>query len=173
MGRISYYNFVRRSSVLSGIVVLFLALTGCYSGSRPPHVGTAAPDFTVQDSDRKVSLDEFRGKVVVLNFWATWCPPCIEEMPSLVEMQHRLKGKGVEVFAVSVDADQSAYQNFLKAHNVNLLTVRDPDQKSSNLYGTFKFPETYIIDRHGFLRRKFVGAVDWGQPEIVDYLSKL
>ena len=141
--------------------------------SRPPRIGTPAPDFTVQDSDRKVSLDEFRGKVVVLNFWATWCPPCIEEMPSLVEMQQKMKAKGVEVFAVSVDADQSAYQDFLKAHKVNLLTVRDPDQKSNNLYGTFKFPETYIIDRQGVLRRKFIGAVDWGQPEIVDYLGKL
>jgi cytochrome c biogenesis protein CcmG, thiol:disulfide interchange protein DsbE len=158
---------------LSGIVILFLSLTGCYGGSPPPRIGTPAPDFTVQDSDRKVSLDEFRGKVVVLNFWATWCPPCIEEMPSLVAMQQRLKAKGVEVFAVSVDADQGAYQSFLKAHNINLLTVRDPDQKSNNLYGTFKFPETYIIDRQGVLRRKFIGAVDWGTPEVLDYLAKL
>ena len=80
-------------------------LSGCYGGSRPPHIGTAAPGFTVQDSDRKVSLDELRGKVVVLNFWATWCPPCIEEMPSLVQMQQKMKGKGVEVLAISVDAD--------------------------------------------------------------------
>ena len=158
---------------LSGIVALFLSLTGCYGGSRPPRIGTPAPDFTVQDSDRKVSLDEFRGKVVVLNFWATWCPPCIEEMPSLVQMQQRMKSKGVEVVAVSVDADQSTYQSFLKAHNITLLTVRDPDKKSNNLYGTFKFPETYIIDRQGVLRRKFIGAIDWGTPEIVDYLAKL
>jgi len=162
---------VRRLSFLAGVLLLFL--TGCYKGSRPPHIGAAAPDFTVQDNDRKVSLDEFRGKVVVLNFWATWCPPCIDEMPSLVEMQQRMKGKGVEVLAVSVDVDQSAYQHFLKTYKVDLLTVRDPDHKSNNLYGTFKFPETYIIDRQGILRRKFVGPIDWGQPEIVDYLSKL
>ena len=162
---------MRRASVR--IAFLTLLLTGCYSGTRPPHIGTTAPSFTVQDSDRKVSLDEFRGKVVVLNFWATWCPPCIDEMPSLVQMQARMKNKGVEVVAVSVDADPSAYQSFLKAHNVDLLTVRDPDQKSNNLYGTFKFPETYIIDRQGILRRKFIGAIDWGTPEIVDYLTKL
>ena len=173
IGRIRYYNFVRRASVLSGTVSLFLMLSGCYGGSRPPHIGTAAPGFTVQDSDRKVSLDELRGKVVVLNFWATWCPPCIEEMPSLVQMQQKMKGKGVEVLAISVDADRGAYQDFLKAHNVDLLTVRDADQKSNNLYGTFKFPETYIIDRNGVLRRKFIGAIDWGTPEILDYLSKL
>jgi len=152
---------------------LALALTGCYSGTRPAHIGTAAPDFTVQDSDRKVSLQEFRGKVVVLNFWATWCPPCVDEMPSLVQLQQRMKNKGVEVLAVSVDADQSAYQEFLKSYKVDLLTVRDPNQKSNNLYGTFKFPETYIIDRNGVLRRKFIGPIDWGQPDIVDYLAKL
>ncbi len=150
-----------------------LLLSGCYSGTRPPHIGTTAPDFTVQDSDRKISLDEFRGKVIVLNFWATWCPPCVDELPSLIQMQQNLKSKGVEVLAISVDADQSAYQNFLKTYKVNLLTVRDPDQKSNNLYGTFMFPETYIIDRQGVLRRKFVGPIDWGTPEIVDYLSKL
>ena len=94
-------------------------------------------------------------------------------MPSLVQMQQKMKGKGVEVVAVSVDADQGAYQDFLKAHKVDLLTVRDPDQKSNNLYGTFKFPETYIIDRQGVLRRKFIGAIDWGQPEILEYLAKL
>ena len=151
----------------------FLTLTGCYGGTRPPHVGTSAPDFTVQDSDRKVSLDEFRGKIVVLNFWATWCPPCLDEMPSLVHMQQRMKNKGVEVLAISVDADEGAYQEFLKSYKVDLLTVRDPAQKSNNLYGTFKFPETYIIDRQGVLRRKFVGPIDWGQSEIVDYLARL
>jgi hypothetical protein len=66
-----------------------------------------------------------------------------------------------------------AYRQFLKDHNVTLITVRDGDQKSSNLFGTFKFPETYIIDRNGIVRRKFIGAVDWGQPEIVDFLTKL
>src|SRR5258705_11332908 len=134
-----------RIRVFSVLAVLMLALvSGCDRGSRPQMVGQPAPEFTVKDSERSVALRDLRGKVVVLNFWATWCPPCIEEMPSLVAMQQRLKAKGVEVFAVSVDADQGAYQNFLKAHNITLLTVRDPDQKSNNLYGTFKFPETYI-----------------------------
>ena len=77
------------------------------------------------------------------------------------------------MLAVSVDADQSSYRKFLKDNSVNLLTVRDADQKSNDLYGTFKFPETYIIDRNGIVRRKFIGAVDWNQPDILDYLSKL
>ncbi len=94
-------------------------------------------------------------------------------MPSLVEMQRRFKAKGVTVLAVSVDVDEGAYRQFVKDHNVNLLTVRDPDQKSSALYGTFKFPETYIVDRHGVIRRKFIGAVDWTAPEVTDFLGKL
>lgn len=136
-------------------------------------IGKPAPQFTVQDSDRKIALNDFKGKIVVLNFWATWCPPCVEELPSLIQMQQQMKDKEIVVLAISVDADKSAYDRFLKEHNVNLLTVRDSDQKSNDLYGTSKFPETYIIDRSGVVRRKFIGPVDWNQPDILDYLTKL
>jgi len=173
---IRYYSWVRRfaySARLSVACVFLTILSGCYSGTRPPRIGTNAPDFTVQDSDHTVTLSQYRGQVVVLNFWATWCPPCIEEMPSLVEMQRRMKAKGVTVIAVSMDLDEKAYRQFVKDHNVNLLTVRDAGQKSNTLYGTYKFPETYIIDRKGVMRRKFIGAVDWTEPEITDFLGKL
>jgi peroxiredoxin len=173
---INYYNGVGRTVRFScSIIVAFgaLALFGCYSGSRPPRIGAAAPDFTVRDSDRTITLSQLKGQVVVLNFWATWCPPCIEEMPSLVLMQQRMKAKGVTVLAVSVDADESNYRRFLSDHSVNLLSVRDADQKSNALYGTFKFPETYVIDRNGVVRRKFIGAVDWTEPEVIEYLGKL
>jgi peroxiredoxin len=162
---------VRRASALLGFLTFLLA--GCYSGTRPPRIGTAAPDFTVHDADRQVSLSQFHGKTVVLNFWATWCPPCVEEMPSLVQMQQRLKDRGITVLAVSVDVDEDAYHRFLKDYKVDLLTVRDPSHKSSDLYGTFKYPETYIIDRNGTLRRKFIGPVDWNTSEIVEFLTKL
>ena len=159
------------------VVVLMLAAclvaAGCYTGSRPPHVGSAAKDFSVQDSDRKVSLDQFRGQVVVLNFWATWCPPCVEELPSLMNMQNRLRGRGVLVLGVSIDVDQDAYHRFLKQRGVNFLTVRDPEQKVAGMYGTSGWPETYIIDRQGVMRRKFIGPVDWNSPEVVQFLSKL
>jgi cytochrome c biogenesis protein CcmG, thiol:disulfide interchange protein DsbE len=163
---------LRFAGAITAVVVL-LALSGCYSGSRPSRIGAAAPDFTVRDSDRTVTLSQFKGQVVVLNFWATWCPPCVEELPSLMQMQQRMKARGITVLAVSIDADQSAYRQFLKDHNVNLLTVRDPDQKSSGLYGTVKYPETYIVDRKGVVRRKFIGAVDWTEPEVIDFLGKL
>ena len=162
---------MRRADVLLPILLVLLA--GCYRGSRPPRIGTAAPDFTVQDADRKIILSDLRGKVVVLNFWATWCSPCVEEMPSLVQLQQRFKDKGVTVLGVSIDVDGDAYHKFLKDYKIDFLTVRDPDQKTSALYGSFKWPETYIIDRSGIVRRKFIGAVEWSQPEIVDFLNKL
>jgi cytochrome c biogenesis protein CcmG, thiol:disulfide interchange protein DsbE len=155
------------------VVLATLTLSGCWSGTRPSRIGSAAPDFTVRDSERTVTLSQLKGQVVVLNFWATWCPPCIEEMPSLVQMQQRMKAKGVTVLAVSVDADENQYRRFLRDHNVSLLSVRDADQKSNELYGTFKFPETYVIDRNGVVRRKFIGAVDWTEPEVIDFLGKL
>jgi len=166
---------VRRTSVATtvGLLAALLAfLSGCYN-SRPARIGSNAPDFTVQDSDHKVTLSQFRGQVVVLNFWATWCPPCVEETPSLVRMQARMKDKGVVVLAVSIDADDAAYHKFLKDYSVNMVTVRDEARKASDLYGTFGWPETYIVDRTGVIRRKFIGPVDWTSPEITDYLSKL
>jgi cytochrome c biogenesis protein CcmG, thiol:disulfide interchange protein DsbE len=165
-------HLLRYPGSVAGVLIL-LALSGCYSGTRPPRIGTAGPDFTVKDSEHSVTLSQLKGQVVVLNFWATWCPPCVEEVPSLVQMQQRMKAKGVTVLAVSVDADDGSYRRFVRDHSVNLLTVRDPDQKSNSLYGTSKFPETYIIDRNGVIRRKFIGAVDWTEPEIIDFLSKL
>ncbi len=155
------------------VVGFLLTLLGCYSSTHPARIGSNAPDFTVQDSDHSVTLSQFRGQVVVLNFWATWCPPCVEETPSLVQMQKKLKDKGVVVLAVSIDADDAAYHKFLKDYNVNMITVRDEARKASSLYGTFGWPESYVIDRQGVIRRKFIGPVEWTSPEITDYLSKL
>jgi len=155
-----------------GLMITVLFATGCQRGSHPDLIGKPAPEFKVQDSERSVALSDLRGKVVVLNFWATWCPPCVDEMPSLVAMQAKMRGS-VTVLAVSLDLDEAAYRRFLRDYKVDLLTVRDPEKKSSDLYGTFGYPETYIIDAKGVLRRKFIGPVDWTKPEIIEYLQKL
>jgi cytochrome c biogenesis protein CcmG, thiol:disulfide interchange protein DsbE len=176
-----YYMYVRFSAAVLACAAA-LTLSGCYGGSKPKSIGRPAPDFTIQDSDRSISLSQFRGKVVVLNFWATWCPPCIEEMPSLVQLQKSFQGTDVTVVAVSVDDDPDAYHKFLKDHSIDLLTVRDPggpkkDQgvtaAVASRYGTFKFPETYIIDRNGRIQRKFIGPIDWEQQEIMEYLAAI
>ena len=153
------------------ILIYAFLLAACNSGSHPPRIGSAAPDFSIPDGTRSVSLTQFRGKPVVLNFWATWCPPCIQEMPSLVQLQKQL-GDKVTILAVSEDDDDNAYKQFVKDHNVDLLTVRDT-KRNNELYGTFKFPETFVIDKDGKIVRKFIGAQEWTSPEIVDYLKKL
>jgi len=127
----------------------------------------------VQDSDHQISLNQFRGQVVVLNFWATWCPPCNQELPSIMDMQNRLRGRGVVVLGVSIDVDGDAYHRFLKERSVNFVTVRDPEQKVANLYGTSMWPESYVIDRQGVLRRKVVGPINWDSPDVMQFLSHL
>lgn len=164
---------MKRPSLLFLLLALaaLLTLSACRN-SAPAQIGTQAPDFTVQDSDRTVTLSQFRGKPVVLNFWASWCPPCIAETPSLVALQKQM-GDKVVVLAVSTDVDEDGYKKFTEKNTQGLLTVRDGSGKSNGLYGTFAFPETYIIDRNGVIQRKFIGEVNWTNPEIVDYLNKM
>jgi len=150
-----------------------LLLSACNRGSHPPRVGSLANDFTVKDSDRTVSLNQLRGQVVVLNFWASWCAPCIAELPSMMEMQDRMRNRGVTVLGISIDVDGDAYHRFIQQRNVNFLTVRDPDQKVAGMYGTSVWPESYIIDREGMMRRKVVGPINWNSPDILEFLSKL
>lgn len=161
-----------RHVLLVALVLAGAMFTGCYN-SRPPHIGNPAQDFTVQDSDKKVSLNQFRGQVVVLNFWGTFCPPCIDELPSMMDMQDRLRARGVVVLGVSIDEDDDAYHRFLKHYNVNFVTVRDGQKRVAGMYGTSGWPETYIIDRQGIVRRKFIGAVNWDSPEVMQFLAKL
>jgi cytochrome c biogenesis protein CcmG/thiol:disulfide interchange protein DsbE len=151
-----------------------LLLSGCDRGSKPALLNAPAPDFTVQDAGRKVSLHDFRGKVVVLNFWATWCPPCVDEMPSLVALQSKPEVKDkVQVFAVSLDQDEAAYKKFLSEYRIDILTVRDPSLQSTKNYAPTGYPETFILDANGILRRKFIGPVDWTKPEIIAYLQSI
>jgi peroxiredoxin len=148
-----------------------LLVTACDRGDHPGRIGSRAPQFTVSDGTQTVKLASLRGHVVVLNFWATSCIPCVEEVPSLVELQRRMQQ--VTVVAISNDEDDAVYRQFLVDNHVNFATVRDPSFRIPTLYGTIKIPETYVIDRKGVLRRKFVSAQDWTTPEIVDYLGKL
>jgi thiol-disulfide isomerase/thioredoxin len=153
------------------MAALVLWLGSCRN-AEPAKIGTTAPDFTVSDGQRTVQLSQLRGKPVLLNFWATWCPPCVEEVPSLVALQQQM-GDKVTVLAVSMDEDVDAYKAFTAKRMPGLLTVRDGDKKSSALYGTFAYPETFLIDKDGKIQRKFIGAVEWTSPEMIEYFRKL
>jgi cytochrome c biogenesis protein CcmG, thiol:disulfide interchange protein DsbE len=145
--------------------------TGCDRGSHPGNIDKPAPQFVLVDGRRTVDLSKLRGHVVVLNLWATFCAPCIEELPSLLALQRQMPD--LAVVAVSMDQDPDLYRRFLVEHHVDVLTFRDEDQRVNALYGTVQIPETYIIDRQGMLRRKFIGAQNWTSPEITGYLAKL
>jgi len=162
---------VRRALSWAVVLLVGLGATACDRGDHPARIGSRAPQFTVSDDARTVKLSDLRGHVVVLNFWATWCVPCIEEVPTLVALGHKLSD--VTIVAISSDEDESAYRQFLLANHVDFLTVRDASFRIPKEYGTVKIPETYVIDKKGVLRRKFVSAQNWTSPEIVDYLSKL
>ncbi len=137
-------------------------------------VGDRAPSFSiVTDKGRLVSAEDFGGRVLVLNFWATWCPPCIEEIPSLDAMAKQLAPRGVVVLGVSVDRNAAAYERFLKQARVSFLTARDPEARISSSYGTFKYPETYVIDSRGRVRQKHIGPRNWMEPEILQSIEAL
>jgi cytochrome c biogenesis protein CcmG, thiol:disulfide interchange protein DsbE len=154
------------------ILLAVLAVCGCTDSPGSGLVGRPAPDFTIQDSDHTVSLHQFRGKIVVLNLWGSWCEPCIEETPALNRLQSRMADK-VVLLGVSMDTNDAAYHAFLKRYNVNFLTVRDVKQQAINLYTPTGPPETYVIDRSGIIRRKFIGPQPWDGPELLDYFNKL
>jgi cytochrome c biogenesis protein CcmG, thiol:disulfide interchange protein DsbE len=154
------------------LILLPLALAaGCDRGTRPQYTGEPAPDFTVSDGTTSIHLANYRGKVVVLNFWWSQCGPCIAELPSLEQLHH--DDPNLAILAVSIDADPDSYKSFLIRRHVDLATVRDPDQSAPKLFHTDMWPETYIIDRNGIIRRKFVGATDWSDPSIRAYLKSL
>jgi len=135
--------------------------------------GGPAPQFTVStDQGKTITPVSFGGKVLVLNFWATWCPTCIQEIPSLDAFQKRFAKDGVVVVAVSIDKNEQKYKAFLNKVHVNFDTARDPNADVSTRYGTFIFPETYII-KDGRIQRKFPNAENWVSDDMTQYVESL
>ncbi len=138
-------------------------------------VGDPAPDFTLPTLDgNSASLADYRGKVVLLNFWATWCPPCIWEMPSMESLYQRFKDRGFEVLAVSIDTKgEDVVRPFVKDYNLTFPVLLDSDSDVYRRYGVTGVPESFIIDRDGKVASKIVGARDWAEAEWLDYFDQL
>jgi cytochrome c biogenesis protein CcmG/thiol:disulfide interchange protein DsbE len=151
--------------LVAGIAVLAVALVWVVSGVLEPKIvkaGDMAPDFRiVTDSGRTVTRSDFGGKLLVLNFWASWCPPCVEETP------------GVVVLAVSIDANEKLYKQFIQRYKVGFTTARDPEANISASYGTFQIPESYIIDQTGHVREKIISNTNWMDPEFLAHVKSL
>src|SRR5471030_917424 len=167
---------VKTETILRAAISLLVAalVFVIYAGihERVVVAGDTAPEFTITaDNGRTVSVPGFGGKLLILNFWASWCPPCVEETPSLSQFAQAYEGKGVVVMGVSVDKDEKLYRAFLQKFHPGFLTARD--RKIHEDYGTFAYPETYIIDSQGKVLRKIAEAVDWTNPEMTKFIDSL
>jgi peroxiredoxin len=163
-----------KSAVLVVILggALYFALRQHHA--RPLAVGDSAPNFSVPAfPSGSLDLKNYHGQIVVLNLWATWCPPCVEETPSLVQFAEKMRDHGVVVLSISVDEDQTALQDFIQRNQITYPVGRDPDRSLSARYGTSQFPETYILDRQGKLAEKVIGAIDWDDARIQNFVLDL
>ena len=158
-----------------GIGLLLVALVYVIYASIHERVvvaGDTAPGFTVTTDDgRTVSVPAFGGKLLVLNFWATWCPPCVQETPSLSQFTREFSDNGVVVLGISVDQDEKAYRAFLRKYSPAFLTARD--LKIHEDYGTFMYPETYIINAQGKVLLKLAEPADWMDAKLTSYVGSL
>ena len=159
-----------------GFQLLGLAFLGaaCADRPAPPSPDTPAPPFELLDLDRRPHrLSDFAGQVVVLNFWATWCPPCVEEMPSLQRLEDLLGEDGLKVVAVSVDERYTDIPDFVAEHDLRFLVLHDLGKRVSRRYEVFQFPETWIIRRDGTLASHIIGARDWAAPGSLEIFRDL
>ena len=150
-------------------ILLICFLSQC---SNPVQIGQKAPGFTLQDlTGRSVSLQDLSGKVVLLHFWATWCPPCLTELPALIRFSKGLNPDKFALLAVCVDdTGPEAVGAFLESWGFEIPALLDKGGRLARKYGTYRYPETYILDREGFLQKKIVGAGDWNSPKWVQFL---
>jgi len=137
-------------------------------------ISSPAPDFALKDANNKtVSLSAFRGKVVLLNFWATWCPPCRAEMPALNKLYRSLKQRGLVVIAVSTDRSMEHMKDFLEKNRVDFPVVFDANRTTARQYRVFSMPTTFLIDKNGIIAEKFYGEYEWNEPETKGKIEKL
>mgnify|MGYP001062628636 CR=1 FL=1 len=138
-------------------------------------VGDMAPDFQLEDTKgNQVSLASLRGKVVLVNFWATWCPPCIEEMPSMERLHEVLSGEDFVMLAINTEQNgRSLVPEFLQKTPYTFPILYDDKGIAQNLYGVFKFPESFIVGKDGKVVEKIIGPLDWSSTDAITYLKNL
>ena len=162
---------------VGAIVLLAAALVWVVSGTlqdRVINAGDTAPEFKIVGDDGKTyTRANFGGKVLVLNFWASWCAPCVQEAPSLEAFGRELRDQGVVVLGVSIDTNEKRYQQFVQRFHISFPTARDPEADVSTSYGTFQIPETYVIDRTGKVREKIISNQNWMDPAFVARVKAL
>lgn len=166
------------------LYVFVVSLQNNIQNNTPPDVdiepthtqtGPSAPNFTLQDlNGRMVSLSDYKGKVVLINIWATWCPPCVSETPSIDKLYKMLEDEDFELLAVSIDeGGKKVVEDFMKNKDLSFPVLLDPEGRVARLYRTTGVPESFIVRKDGTIDNKIVGAIDWTTPKVIDYFQKL
>jgi peroxiredoxin len=160
--------------VLTGVAVLGVAALAAFLGLRQ-RTGGMAPDFVVPDlAGRAVRLSALRGRVVLVNLWTTWCPPCREEMPSMERLYEKMRDRDFQLLAVSQDEDpQKVVEAFAHELQLTFPVLVDPDHQVGDHFGVWGYPETFLIDREGRLAERIIGPRDWASPESVAKIEAL
>jgi len=167
----------RSAALVLGALVALVGIGLLLSGDPVPsrlERGASAPDFELRDLEgREVKLADLRGRVVLVNFWATWCKPCEDEMPAMERLYRSLEPEGFELLAVSVDEGQSEVRAFEQRLGITFPILLDPDQSVSELYQTTGFPESVLVDAQGRIIDRFVGPRDWDAEVYVERIREL
>lgn len=166
---------IRLPLVTMAIFLVFLMVLPVWGQHPAPEVDHVAPDFTLPDLEgNQISLSTYKGRVVLLNFWATWCPPCRLEMPTMEKAYRKYRDKGFEVVAVSVDAGpKSSVKSFLRELGLSFQVLLDPDMETLRAYRGFSLPMTVVIDRQGVIRSRELGYRDWSDGESTKLFQRL
>lgn len=167
--------------IFLSIACLFLSMNACTKSDAPKKSAVAtekslAPDVSVTSlaNGSSLKLSDLKGKVVLLNFWATWCPPCREEIPSMMKLNSFMSGKPFQMVAISIDeGGKPAIDSFFKESGFSLPTYLDESGASAKSYGITGVPESFIIDKKGVLVKKIIGGFAWDSPEAVSFLEGL
>jgi peroxiredoxin len=154
------------------------ALLAMFSGSSTPEPvgrGVPAPDFSLQSlaGNTIVDLDSLSGKVVLVNFWATWCKPCEDEMPAMERLYRSLSGSDFELIAISVDDDRALVESFAARLGLSFPILLDPEHDAANAYQTFRFPESLLVGRDGVVVERYIGSKDWDATAYVARIRRL
>ena len=172
-------NTAKKYGIIIAVVLIIIAGIVYYEWNnfesyKPVVIGGAAPEFGLMDLTKKtVKLSDYKGKVVFLNFWATWCKPCKEEMPSMELLYNAMKGKDFEMIAVSIDRDIAKVEPFIKDLKLSFPVLLDFMGKADRRYKLTGVPETYIIDQNGVIVEKILGPRDWTRPESLQTILEL
>ena len=155
-------------------IVATVGVFGAFLWLRTPSTAPVAPDFILPDlSGKTVRLQDLRGKVVIVNLWATWCTPCVAEMPTLETLWKTMAGKDVVLLAVNQDEATGGVRDWVDGRELTFPVLLDPRAQVAPEWGVTGYPETFVVDRTGRIVHHHVGFRDWSEPDIVAAIERL